>query len=200
MYEGISKYDALSEIFSILGLFDSWPSKKVTASEYLDLISKKEYSLKELDLCAQSISVLNKKILPHRNKGSPSKVCNAFLVTFGHKCCTKCNLVFPEDYFSNNKSNADGKEVYCKACFNEVARDYRRFQQSVLRTKKINRTPKWANLVKIKEFYLSCPEGCHVDHIVPLNGELVSGLHVDNNLQYLTAKENIIKSNKFTPG
>ena len=37
---------------------------------------------------------------------------------------------------------------------------------------------------EIQEFYRNCPEGFHVDHIVPLNGKNVSGLHTVSNLQY----------------
>lgn len=62
---------------------------------------------------------------------------------------------------------------------------------------KLRATPPWADLTEIKEFYRNTPEGCHVDHIVPLQNTQVCGLHVIDNLQYLPARENIRKNNKF---
>jgi hypothetical protein len=58
-------------------------------------------------------------------------------------------------------------------------------------------TPRWANMDAIRAFYEARPEGHHVDHIIPLNGKNVCGLHVLENLQYLPASENCRKRNIF---
>jgi hypothetical protein len=69
------------------------------------------------------------------------------------------------------------------------------------------RTPMWLSpfdRLKIKCYYSVAAmlarnngEPWHVDHIVPLQGKLVSGLHVPNNLQFLRGVDNIRKKNKF---
>jgi hypothetical protein len=69
-------------------------------------------------------------------------------------------------------------------------------RQAVHRARIKEQTPKWADVEAIKKIYLERPEGHHVDHIIPLNGKNVSGLHVSWNLQYLPAKKNMEKSNK----
>jgi hypothetical protein len=58
-------------------------------------------------------------------------------------------------------------------------------------------TPAWADREAIVAIYRDCPVGMHVDHIVPINGRTVSGLHCPENLQYLTGSENAAKKNRF---
>jgi hypothetical protein len=72
---------------------------------------------------------------------------------------------------------------------------------------KIQATPKTLSVEQIKEiqhFYVLAQEleqlngiKYHVDHIVPLRGKTVCGLHVPWNLQVLTAEENMKKHNKL---
>lgn len=52
-------------------------------------------------------------------------------------------------------------------------------------------------LSRIEEFYKAAPENTVIDHIIPLQGKIVSGLHVPWNFQYLTVKENNFKRNNF---
>lgn len=59
------------------------------------------------------------------------------------------------------------------------------------------RVPLWANHEKIDEIYRNRPDGYDIDHIIPLNGKTVSGLHVHTNLQYLPKEENRLKSNRY---
>jgi hypothetical protein len=72
----------------------------------------------------------------------------------------------------------------------------------------IQRTPSWfaTDKDRVDALYelarkLSLQEGTpyHVDHVIPLQGKLVSGLHCADNLQIIPAEENFKKSNKFSP-
>jgi hypothetical protein len=62
--------------------------------------------------------------------------------------------------------------------------------------------PSWADTQYMKDIYENAREASevfgmpfHVDHIVPLQGEKVSGFHVETNLQVLPALQNLRKGN-----
>ena len=74
---------------------------------------------------------------------------------------------------------------------------YGTYKAAKYRASKRKKTPIWADLNKIKAIYENCPKGYHVDHIVPLRGETVCGLHVPWNLRVIPAFDNISKSNRF---
>jgi hypothetical protein len=75
-------------------------------------------------------------------------------------------------------------------------------------TSKKKRCPTWLSsdgLWIIKEAYALAnlrkklfKKAWHVDHVIPLQGETVSGLHVPSNIQVVPAKWNLSKSNKHT--
>lgn len=65
-------------------------------------------------------------------------------------------------------------------------------------------TPPWADMKAIRKIYVQCAKLTlatgiehHVDHVVPIKGRQVSGLHVPWNLQVLPGPENRKKSNKL---
>jgi len=73
------------------------------------------------------------------------------------------------------------------------------------RAAQLNATPKWANQESIKSLYslasflnmATFSNGYHIDHIIPLQGKNVCGLHVENNLSILRAFDNRSKGNSF---
>lgn len=70
---------------------------------------------------------------------------------------------------------------------------YKRATEAKRRATKLNQTPDYANLDLIKRIYLNCPEGFHVEHMLPLSR---GGLHHENNLCYLPESVNISKGDR----
>ena len=170
---------------------------RITLIDFIETITKKEYNLaKDLNSTPTAVSRLLKRLFPKRK--TTSKPCSYLLEETGYKMCFKCSEAKLIEDFNLNSANCSGLNTYCKNCQLETTRVTQPARQAKYRASQISRTPKWANLVKIKEMYNECPKGFHVDHIIPLQGELVSGLHVETNLQYLLAKDNMSKSNKYT--
>jgi len=69
---------------------------------------------------------------------------------------------------------------------------------------KLRAMPAWANEKKIAEIYAEAVGQSrltgiphHVDHIVPLQGKTVCGLHWEGNLRVVTAAENLSKHNRL---
>lgn len=98
------------------------------------------------------------------------------------------------------KDNIDAIKTY-QAKWSQDNRDIHNAHGAKRRARKLNATPKWLSnehLEKIKEIYKQGSTlNMHVDHIVPLQGKNVCGLHVHWNLQLLTPTENLSKGNKF---
>jgi len=72
------------------------------------------------------------------------------------------------------------------------------------RSAEVRATPAWADLAKIESIYLAALNKSRetgikysVDHIYPLRGKTVCGLHVPDNLQVITLRENCSKQNSF---
>ena len=104
-------------------------------------------------------------------------------------------------YERNRTETLEACRVYRQANKGKVAAWQKKYQ-----TKKRQALPVWANLPRIAEIYETAAwlteqsgEPWHVDHIVPLQGKTVCGLHVENNLTLLPASENIAKSNRWWP-
>jgi hypothetical protein len=99
----------------------------------------------------------------------------------------------PEKYAE--MSRATRKKNYARVLANKAK----------YRAVKKNRTPGWllpADFFEIQCIYRyrialkQCGLDYEVDHILPLQGKTVSGLHVPENLQVISARENRLKNNR----
>lgn len=102
------------------------------------------------------------------------------------------NIEYSKKYYQENKSLLKKKR---EAKYYKV-----REQSARRRAKQKQATPGWltfSQILEIQNVYKGCPKGYHVDHIIPLNGVNVTGLHVPWNLQYLPASVNISKGNRL---
>ena len=194
-----------THMFIKLGI-ELWEAKKV--AEYLGA-------------SPMNISNALKLCLPELTGGGRTQLGQKILKVFELKKCAKCDEVKEfEDFNPVNRSGVfKGYQSQCKVCLNSRAREeyaeiprrrenrkeWREKNPGKVRNYSTNSRIKrmlreavvWADQEAIEDFYKNCPEGYHVDHVIPLCGKKVSGLHVLENLQYLTSEENQRKGNKY---
>jgi len=103
------------------------------------------------------------------------------------KACKECGT-----------SEKEKGRSFCSACFKRRKAEKKRADKCIYKSRLRKATPTWADKDAIRAVYRARPDGMHVDHIVPIRGKTVCGLHVSYNLQYLTHEENMLKSNHFS--
>lgn len=101
-----------------------------------------------------------------------------------------------EHYEANKETYANRQRVWRS---NPEKRGMLRAQWASARAKRLQREISLdeAGRKEIAKIFAGCPEGWHVDHIVPLLGETISGLHVPDNLQHLPKWVNHMKGNRW---
>lgn len=137
----------------------------------------------------------------------------------GTKVCSFCEERKPHEAYYANTCTNDGRATTCKVCeellrrtrnkapdiprtLTKAAKAYNLFKYVWNECKKKRRVPGWADPVEIHKVYAAkqdAGEGFDVDHIIPLKGEVVSGLHVHYNLRVIDSTENRKKGNKLLP-
>lgn len=147
--------------------------------------------------------------------GAPCKKCGSRVRYTSTSNCKECAISRGKAIYKDNKSqqkkyyaeNADKirkRNREYKKKYRKSRPDVKRAEDAKRRADKINRTPSWANLSDIKNIYswarlasVSTGVEHHVDHVIPLKGKTVSGLHVETNLSVVPYWENLEKNNKF---
>lgn len=128
-------------------------------------------------------------------------------ISVSEKSCSTCGQIKSAELFPRNISRTDGLASQCKYCKNV---EYKRRNRGpvneshALRRAHIRRaTPSWVDRREIRSFYAEASRKTaetgiphHVDHIEPIQGTDISGLHVPWNLQVVTASYNCAKGNR----
>jgi hypothetical protein len=142
---------------------------------------------------------------PLKNRKCALPDCDKLVTNWRWSCCCKSHIA---KYAAKKKHGTLGlpnKPHYVKKNKNLKTLNGSAQQKASMlyQRRKRQATPKWVNKDYINLIYENCrsmsiQQGINyeVDHIVPLKGETVCGLHVPWNLQIITEKDNGKKRNK----
>lgn len=120
----------------------------------------------------------------------------------------KVRATAKQSYEKNREARRVWARLHKKANYKRIAERMRRYSAAnrgrlnalaaKYKAAKRRATPPWADLEAIRRIYeAASAAGLEVDHEVPLQGRLVCGLHVENNLRAIPAHVNRRKSSKF---
>jgi hypothetical protein len=120
-----------------------------------------------------------------------------------NRTCIECQL--PRKRNWNNKPGIKEKSIARANAHNKANPEMHLARTRKRQAALLQRVPKWdpdAHLIVAKyqlAAMLTRETGIihHVDHIIPLQGKKVSGLHVFSNLRVIPGEENVKKSNKY---
>jgi len=135
--------------------------------------------------------------------GAPCKYGHEGLRYTRNHTCVECNRIYTKQHQQKvPERRRELRKEYRKKYPEKIKASHARH-----RACKINRVPKWItpkDIRVMKKLYAKATSKTittgveyHVDHIIPLRGKLVSGLHVPSNLQVIPAKENLMKNNTY---
>lgn len=155
--------------------------------------------------------------LPRYFTGEPCKHGHTAARYTANKTCVTCANAKADESKAKNpekytalvaawqKANPEKRLSYTRK-YAQKNRDKRNLWTANYRQTKIDRMPQWlapSHIAEMESVYAYCAalNACglkyHVDHVVPLRGKQVSGLHVPWNLQVIPGTENMSKGNNF---
>lgn len=196
------KYKILKQIFieaeagiAFASHFEDWEDK---LERFIRHISQDSFTLADYKgIAPKKLRDLIQFIWPDKPAGSSIKLDKWLMALYDYRRCNRCNTIKKTEDFSFNKTKSDGLNCQCRCCQQEQTTKSQPARQARYKAAKLGAIVPWTELDKIAIFYSLCPPGYQVDHIIPLQGRTVCGLHVLNNLQYLTITDNLKKHNKF---
>ena len=146
----------------------------------------------------------------HYFTGKPCKHGHISKRVTANGACMECDRIKNHrryEYYKEWVSNNKDKIKKIAANYQKNNKDKVNSRTAIRRGKRLKATPEWLNKTQklqmektysIAAFFTKeSGEPYHVDHVVPLQGRNVCGLHVPWNLHVIKGSDNVRKGNKW---